>query len=279
MIGLIDVGGGMRGIYTSGVYDFMLDNDLTIDYGIGVSAGAANMITYLAKQPKRTLKFFSEYTFRKEYMGVGNWLKSGNYLNLDYIYTTLTVRGSEYPLDYETFLTSTCPFYIVATNAQTGKPEYFTRDDMAQDQYDVLKASCAIPAACKPYPVNEGLYFDGGVADPVPYKKALADGCDKLIVLLTRPLDYQKPKQKNMWLIKHSLRKYPRVIEKIEHRHEVYNQCIVELKELAAQGKVLLVAPDDCCGVSTLTKDKDAFLKLYQKGYEDGEAISKFLNR
>lgn len=279
MIGLIDGGGGMRGVYTSGIYDYMLDAGIEMDYGIGVSAGAANMITYLAKQKKRTLKFFAEYTFRKEYMGIGNWLKSGNYLNLDYIYTTLTVRGGEYPLDYETFARGTSPFFIVATQAHTGEAEYFTRRDLAQDSYDVLKASCAIPAACKPYPVNGKLYFDGGVSDPIPYKKALADGCDRLIVLVTRPLDYIKPKQKNMWLLKRSLRKYPKILHGLQHRHEVYNQSISELKELAALGKVLLVAPDDCCGVSTLTKDKDAFLRLYQKGYADGRRITEFLNK
>lgn len=279
MIGLIDGGGGMRGVYTSGIYDCMLDLGASVDYGIGVSAGAANMITYLARQRGRTLTFFAEYTFRKEYMGVSGWLKSGNYLNLDYIYTTLTVRGGEYPLDYETFSKSAVPFFIVATDARTGEPEYFTREHLAQDSYDVLKASCAIPAACKPYPVNGKLYFDGGVSDPIPYKKAFADGCGKIIVLLTRPLDYIKPKQKNMWFLRRVLRKYPEIIRRIEHRHEVYNQSVADLKELAAQGRALLVAPDDCCGVSTLTKDKDAFLRLYQKGYEDGKKAAAFLRQ
>lgn len=279
MIGLIDGGGGMRGVYTAGIYDCLLDNGIKIDYGIGVSAGAANMITYLAGQRERTLTFFAEYTFRREYMGFSNWLKKGYYLNLDYIYTTLTVRGGEYPLDYEAFAKNPCPFFVVATDAETGNPKYFTRADIAQDSYDVLKASCAIPAACRPYPVNGRLYFDGGVSDPIPYQKAFADGCDKIIVLITRPADYVKPKQKNMWLLSKFLRKYPEIVRRLESRHEAYNRAIAEIRELERQGKALLVAPSDCCGVNTLTKDKEAFLRLYQKGYGDGQKMKAFFSR
>ncbi len=279
MIGLIDGGGGMRGVYTAGIYDYLLDHEVKIEYGIGVSAGAANMMNYLAGQRKRTLTFFAEYTFRKEYMSFSSWLKNGSYLNLDYIYSTLTNRGGEYPLDYEAFAQTTCPFFVVATDAQTGQPNYFTREDLAQDSYDVLKASCAIPAACKPYPVNGKLYYDGGVSDPIPYQKAFADGCDKILVLVTRPRDYLKPQQKNMWLLTRMLRKYPEIIRQIKRRHDAYNQSIAKVKELERQGKALLVAPCDDCGVNTLTKDKDAFLRLYQKGYEDGEKAAAFIRQ
>lgn len=279
MIGLIDGGGGMKGVYTAGIYDYLLDKGVTIDYGIGVSAGAANMITYLAGQHGRTRTFYTEYTFRKEYMSFSNWLKHRSYLDLDYIYTTLTNRGGEYPLDYQAFAQTTCPFFVVATDAQTGQPRYFTRDDVRQDQYDILKASCAIPAACRPYPVKGKLYFDGGVSDPIPFEKAFSDGCDKIVVLMTRPVDYIKPKQKNMWLIKTMLKKYPEIIRCVAHRHEAYNRSIAELKKLVQQGKVCLVAPSDGCGVNTFTKDKQAFLRLYEKGYEDGVKVIDFLKQ
>ncbi|MBC5649490.1 patatin-like phospholipase family protein [Christensenella tenuis] len=279
MIGLIDGGGGMRGVYTAGIYDRMLDEHTKIDYGIGVSAGAANMITYLAGQRGRTLTFFADYTFRREYMSVANWLKDRNYLNLDYIYTTLTNRGGENPLDYEAFSRTSCPFFIVATDAQTGRAHYFTRSDIAQDSYDVLKASCAIPAACKPYPVNGRLYYDGGVAEPIPYQKAFDDGCDKIIVLITRHKDYVKPKQKNMRLLGWMLKKYPEIVQKLAHRHEAYNRSIKELKELAQQGRALLVAPSDGCGVDTFTKDRKAFLRLYEKGYKDGGEVAAFIQK
>lgn len=277
MIGLIDGGGGMRGVYTAGIYDRLLDEKAKIDYGIGISAGAANMITCLAGQHGRTLTFFAEYTFRREYMSLSNWLKKGSYLNLDYIYSTLTNRGGENPLDYEAFAKTSCPFYIVATDSQTGNSVYFTRDDIAQDSYDILKASCAVPLACRPYPVNGRLYFDGGVSDPLPYRKAFEDGCDKIIVLITHPPDYIKPKQKHMGLLSRTLKKYPEIVRRLARRHETYNREIAEIKELERQGKALLIGPSDCCGVSTFTKDKDAFLRLYDKGYHDGEKAAAFM--
>lgn len=277
MIGMIDMGGGMRGVYTAGIYDYLLDQKITIDYGIGVSAGAANMITFLAGQRGRTLVFFAEYSFRKQYMSLANWLKEKNYLSLDYIYSTLTNQGGEYPLDYQAFSQTTCPFFVVATDAETGKPTYFSREDIAQDSYDILKASCAIPAACKPYPVKGRLYFDGGVSDPIPYKNALADGCEKIIVLLTRTIDYVKAKQKHMLPLSWILRKYPQIIDRLKHRHELYNQEIQEIKKLQQAGKALLIAPSSNCGVDTFTKNKEAFLNLYQKGYDDGSKIAAFL--
>ncbi|MEA5003684.1 MAG: patatin family protein [Christensenella sp.] len=279
MTGLIDCGGGMRGVYTSGIYDYLLDHNITIDYGIGVSAGAANMISYLAGQRGRTLTFFEEYTFRREYMSLSNWLKNRNYLNLEYIYSTLTNRGGEYPLDYEAFAKTDCDYHVVATDAQTGNPVYFTRQNISQDSYDVLKASSAIPLACKPYPVEGKLYFDGGVSDPVPYQKAFNDGCEKVVVLITRQETYVKQKQKNLRLLAWALRKYPHIVHLLEHRHEAYNQAIAEVRELAAQGKILLVAPCDECGVDTLTKDRDAFLRLYQRGYDDGAKVVAFLQK
>ena len=269
----------MRGIYTAGVYDYMLDRGIKIDYGIGVSAGAANMITFLAGQRGRTLKFYAEYSFRKEYMSLANWLKHRNYLDLDYIYSTLTNRGGEYPLDYEAFSKNTTPFLVTATDAQTGATKYFTKKDVAQDRYDILKASCAIPLACRPYPVGGRLYFDGGVALPMPYQKALDDGCDKIVVLSTRARDYVKPKQKNLWVMKRALKKFPVVFGQIERRHEVYNRSMLEILKLEKQGKALLVAPSDSCGVDTLTRDKDAFMRLYQKGYEDGATVEKFIQK
>ena len=277
MIGVIDCGGGMRGVYTAGIYDHLIDKDLVIDYGIGVSAGAANMISYLAGQRGRTLTFFAEYTFRKEYMGLSNWLRDRNYLNLEYIYSTLTNRGGENPLDYEAFSKTKCPYFAVATDAQTGEPRYFGRESVTQDSYDILKASCALPAACRPQTVEGRYYFDGGVSAPVPYRKAFEDGCEKVAVLITRAADYVKEKQKNMRFSGWMLRKYPNIVRLLEKRHEAYNTAIAEVKELEKQGKALLVAPEDDCGVNTLTKDRGAFLRLYEKGYADGERLAAFL--
>ena len=187
MLGIIDVGGGMRGIYTAGIYDYLLDHQITFDYCLGVSAGSANLMSYLALQRGRNKRFYVDYADRREYMSLSNLLKKGSYLDMDYIYSTLSDSRGEDPVDYDAFSASPSQYVVVATDARTGLPHYFTRTDVKRDDYAIVKASCCLPIACKPYWVDGVPYFDGGVADPVPYRRALADGCSKLVVPSCRP--------------------------------------------------------------------------------------------
>lgn len=275
-IGIVDCGGGMKGIYTSGIYDRLLDDKIEINYGIGVSAGAANLITYFAKQKRRTFKFYYDYSFRKQYMSVSNWLKTRSYLDLDYIYTTLTNTDGENPLDYGAFSRSPAEFYAAATT-ESGEARFFSKDDVALNDYSILKASCAIPAACRPRKIGGVKYFDGGVASPIPYEKAFSDGCTHVILLLTRPKEFRKEKQKNMALIKPFIKKYPAIISLLEKRHILYNDALDKLINLEKSGKALICAPNEDCGVGTLSKNKADLLKLYNLGYEDGKEIENFI--
>lgn len=277
MFGIMDVGGGLRDIYSAGIYDYLLDEGISVDYCIGVSAGSANLITYLAKQKKRNYTFYMEYAFRKEYMSLQNVRKYGSLFGFDYIYSELCNHDGENPIDYETFKSNKTDYKVVATDAESGKPHYFNKTDIGQDNYDVLKASCSIPIVCKPYSVNGRLYYDGGVSDPMPYKKAFSDGCDKLIAILTRPLDYVKPPQKYMRLVNHSLKKYPNIAKLISERHTRYNGAVAELLELQKEGRVKIIAPADCFGIETISRDRQAFQKLYDEGYKDAEKIAEYI--
>lgn len=145
MIGVIDVGGGLRGIYGAGVFDFCLDNNINFDYGIGVSAGSANIASFLGKQKGRNLKFYSEYIFRKEYMSFHNLFRNGSYIDLDYVYSGLSNSNCENPLNYDGIIKSNSIFKIVATNSLTGDTIYFDKSSLSKDDYDVFKASCCIP--------------------------------------------------------------------------------------------------------------------------------------
>ena len=147
-IGVIDVGGGLRGIYAAGVFDWCMENDVQFDYGIGISAGSANLASYISGQHGRNYPFYEEYSMRKQYMGAGNMLHGGSFLNLQYIYGTLSNAGGENPLNFAKMNTNPAEWYMIATNATTGKPKYFTRSDLHQDDYRVLMASCCIPVAC-----------------------------------------------------------------------------------------------------------------------------------
>lgn len=275
--GVVDVGGGLRGVYAAGVFDYCLDQNIRFDLGIGVSAGSANVASYIAGQKKRNYSFYTEYPFRKEYMSVRNFLRKRSYLDLDYIYGTLSNSDGENPLDYRRIMDSPTAYLAVATNAETGKAAYFDKSDLHPDDFSVLKSSSAIPFVCHPYAVNGTLYYDGALGDPVPIEKAFAWGCDKVVLILTKPRDLIRVSGTDEKFARMIQRKYPLSADRLRHRAEQYNRGVAKAKEYAAQGRVLIVAPDDTCGVDTLTKDREALKRFYEKGYQDGQAILDFL--
>lgn len=276
--GVVDVGGGLRGVYAAGVFDFCLEQEIRFDLGIGVSAGSANVASYIAGQKKRNYSFYTEYPFRKEYMSVGNFLRKRSYLDLDYIYGTLSNSGGENPLDYRSILESPTDFLAVATNAETGEAVYFDKRNLHPDDFRVLKASSAIPFVCHPYEVDGTLYYDGALGDPVPIEKAFACGCDRVVLILTKPRDLIRTPGTDVRFARMIQQKYPLSAEKLRQRAQRYNLGVARAKEYEAQGRLLIVAPDDTCGVDTLTRDREALKRFYNKGYQDGQAISDFLS-
>ena len=277
-IGIVDMGGGYRGIYAAGVLDYCMDQNIQFDLGIGVSAGSCNLISYAAHQPRRNLKFYSEFGLRKESAGARNFLHKNTFLDLDYLYSTLSNHDGEAPLDYETFAASPMDYYAVAVDAETGDTHYFSKQDIAQDDYSPLKASCAMPFFCHPYAVKNRLYYDGALGDPIPIHKAFELGCDKVIVLLSKPSNFRRTPERDQKLAMLIGREYPKAAEKLSHRAELYNQELGLALLYARQGRALIVAPDDTCGVDTLTRDPEELRKFYDKGYEDGHKIRDFLS-
>lgn len=276
-VGVIDVGGGLRGIYATGVLDFCMDEHIRFDLGIGVSAGSANLASYAAGQRGRNYRFYTQYAFRRQYMGLGNFIRKGSFVDLDYVYGTLSNSDGEDPLNYPALRDNGMEFYVVAANADTGQVKYFDKRDMAQDDYSIFKASCAIPYACKPYPVRGTCYYDGAVSDPVPVKKAFELGCDRVVLILTKPADLIRTPEKDEKLAAHIQKKHPAAAANLRLRAQRYNEGVALAKAYAAQGKALIVAPDDTCGVDTLKKSRESLQRLYEKGLKDGQAIPAFL--
>ena len=205
MTGIVDVGGGMRGVFSAGIYDRFLEEGINFDLCIGVSAGSANLISYAAGHHDRVKRFYVNYAQRKQYMSFDNFIHSGSYIGLDYIYSTISNSDGE---------------------------------------------DC----------------FDGGISDPIPFQKAFDMGCNKVIVVISKPIDYRKSPQKHMQIIKAALKKYPKVFDRLAVRHEVYNRQLEEAIKLQEQGKVIILAPQDCYGVNTLTREPAALEKLYEEG-------------
>ena len=275
--GIVDVGGGLRGIYAAGVFDYCMDKDIWFDLVIGVSAGSANGASYLARQRGRNFTFYTEYAMRKEYMGAKNSLTKRSYIDLDYVYGTLSNSDGEYPLDYPAMMDNPTEFLVVADNALTGSVKYFDKSDIAQDRYDIFKASSAIPFVCRPYEVNGMPYYDGALGDPVPVEKAFQCGCDKVVVILTRPADVTRGPGKDGILADMIQHRYPFAAKKLRTRVERYNEGVALAKRYAEEGRALIISPDDISGVETLTRDQAALIQFYQKGCQDARAISDFL--
>lgn len=273
MIGFVDMGGGMRGIYGAGVADCFLENDINFDYCIGVSAGSANIASFLAGQKGRNYKFYTEFAMRKEYMGFDSFFKNGSFFNLDYVYSVLSNSDGEYPLDYDAMMNNKSEFAVVATDAATGRAEYFYKNSFQKDNYAAIKASSCVPVANKPYFIDGKAYYDGGVSDPIPFEKAFADGCDKVVVVLTKPRDFIKKPEPMQKVMKHELSRYPNVFKAIENRHNLYNESVKKLLEYEKEGRAVILAPDTLNGMNMTTKNHKVLDEIYQKGFDDALKI------
>jgi predicted patatin/cPLA2 family phospholipase len=277
-VGIVDVGGGLRGIYGSGVLDRCMDKGIRFDHCYGVSAGAANMVSYLAGQTRRNLVFYMVYAFRDEYMSMHNFVRHQNYIDLDYVYGTLTNAGGENPLDYKAMMANPAGLTVVGSNARTGEVRYFDKSEIPQNDYSILKATCAIPVVCKPQQVGENYYFDGGLGDPVPVKYAMENGCDKVVLVLTKPRDCMRASRQDQQFARVMKRRYPQAARNLSLRALRYNKSVRYAQQLEKEGKVLIIAPDNIEGMKTLTKDKSVLMDLYLKGYKDAAEIEAFMN-
>ncbi len=275
--GVIDVGGGYRGIYAAGVLDYCMKHNIHFDLGIGVSAGSGNLASYGAGQYKRTYQFYTEFGLRKEYASMGNFLRKGSFVDLDYVYSTLSNSDGENPLDYNALVKSPMELFVVATNAKTGEAKFFAKSDLCKDGYDVFKASCAIPYVCKPYLIHGVPYYDGALSDPIPIKKAFRLGCEKVVVILTRPAEYVRKPDRDEKIAHLIRKKYPVAAQRLRQRAKRYNDEVTLARTFSGEGKVLIISPRDICGVETLTRDVEKLKRLYKKGYKDAEKISTFI--
>ncbi|WP_411675836.1 patatin family protein [Caproicibacter sp.] len=278
MNGVVDVGGGLRGIYGAGVFDCCLEQGIQFDYCIGVSAGSANIASYLGKQKGRNYRFYTEYSFRRQYMSLKNLIHTGSYINMDYVYGDLSNQDGEDPLNFREIERFDGEMKTVALKAETGETIYFDKTDMKQDHYDILKASSCIPGVCEPYLVNGIPCFDGGLADPVPVQKAFYDGCDRVVVILTKPLNFIRAQKDDARMVRLLRRKYPVAADCLSHRYQKYNDGVALAKKYAGRGNALILAPDDCCGMKTLTKNRECMEQMYRKGYADAQKVEGFLN-
>ena len=236
-VGLVLEGGAMRGLYTAGVIDTFLKEKIDVDTIIGVSAGALFGMNYKSKQIGRVLRYNKAYVGNKDYMGVYSFLKTGNVMNEEFCFEKLIDDLD--PIDYQSYQESPVDFYAVVTNLQTGKAEYKLLDTLDNyDQVEYLRASGSMPFVSHIIQVNGHEYLDGGCSDSIPIKKMLEMDVDKIIVVLTRPLDYRK-KPSNKHLNKLFYHQYPHFVETLNNRYLNYNASLDLITKLEKEKKKL----------------------------------------
>ena len=277
MTGIIDVGGGNRAAFANGVLDYLVDNGIKTDLFIGVSAGAANGCSYVAGQSGRNIKFYTEYSLSPRAVGLLAKLRTGSFIDLDYIYGTLSKSDGKCPLDFKAFSASPTDFYAVATDADSGEAVYFGKDSMKNDDYRPVCASSCMPGVCRPYEYEGRRYFDGYVSDPLPVEKALELGCDRLLVLLTLPKNHFRS-GKNDAEAAAKVKKYPAAAEKLARQAEIYNAQLKTCLELEEEGKALIIYPRHN-HLHSFEKDKERIRALYREGYDNGPKAAEFLQR
>lgn len=268
--GLVLEGGGIRALYTSGVLDAFMENGIEFPYVIGVSAGTCNGVSFLGKNIHRMRDITIGYSCDERYKSVKSMFKNGEYLNSKWIFGELTYEL--FPLDYDAYEKSGAKFCSVVTNALTGKSEYLYPTGAFRDGCEELRASCALPLATKPVKINNSFYYDGGVTDSIPLKKAFEDGCEKCVTILTQDRDYVKQPMSHSAMIKLLLRKYPLTAKAVMNRHNMYNEQKRYVFEKEKSGDTLVICPEKPLNCSTLNVTTQQQKELYKLGYEQGLA-------
>jgi predicted patatin/cPLA2 family phospholipase len=266
MLGIIAEGGASRTVYSAGVMDALLEQNVTADYFIGVSAGIAFGVSYCSRQKERNLNLIKDYMCTPEYSGAKHLLDRGNrsFYNLDYVYGK--VPQELLPFDFDAFADFKGNCISVVTNLKTGKAEYLEtpRDDR---DFNCLRASCALPLMFPPIEINGELYMDGGISDSIPFKRAIDDGCDKIIVILTRQHGYVKCNEAMQKLVLRRFKDYPQFCEAFASRAERYNRDVAELEKLRKSGKAFVFYPKKELLVSRTENDVKKLERLYSYGY------------
>ena len=264
-IGLVLEGGGMRGAYTAGVLDCFIDNGIVVDKVYGVSAGAINAASYISKQKGRNIVFWRDHLSNKKTGNFKNLFKTGFYFKNAHNDEDSCVEK----LDVNTFNESSIEFEAVVTNVKTGEAEYMLVDD-AKRVDDIVIASGSLPMFSRFIEIDGNHYLDGGLADSIPTKRAIEDGMDKVIVVLTQHKGYVKNPSKSYKIAKFKYRRYPKLVETIKNRHIMYNNQLKYTYSLNDE-KSLIIQPKKPVEISRLEKDKEKINELYHDGYNDAQ--------
>ena len=263
--GLVLEGGGMRGIYTAGVLDVLMEEKIVVDGVIGVSAGAIHGCSYVSGQNGRSIRYYKKYCTDDRFMSFRNFIKTGDLVDEKFCYHDLPETLD--PFDFEAFQKSGMEFYVTCTNLETGKPEYIRLTDM-KEEIDYMRASASLPYVSRIVEKDGKKLLDGGCSDSIPVRAFMAMGYRRNVVVLTRPEDYRKkPEKKGLARIVY--RKYPNFVRDLETRPEVYNRTVQDIEELERQGAVFVIRPSFALSIGRMSHDVKEIIAAYERGRSD----------
>ncbi len=278
--GLVMEGGAMRGMFTAGVTDVLLENNIEFDGAAGTSAGAAFGCNYKSKQIGRTIRYNKKYCRDKRFVSIRSLILTGDLYGRDFSYRQLPDTLD--PFDYETFSKNPMEFYTVSTNIESGKAEYHKCTDGRQKDLEWIRASASMPLMANIVEIDGKKMLDGGIADSVALKFMEGIGYEKNLVILTQPKGYKKSPNKFLPIIKIKYRKYPKFIEAVQKRHIIYNEDIRYIEKQEKEGRVFIIRPDEDLKIGAAEKNPDELERVYQIGRrvakESLEKIKRWLS-
>ncbi len=280
-LGLVLEGGAMRGMFTAGVTDIMMEHGIAFDGLAGVSAGAVFGCNYKSNQPGRTIRYNLRYCNDPRYVSFRSLITTGSVYGVKFCYDELPNRLDVY--DYEACINNPMEFYVGATDVETGKAVYHRCTDCRENDLLWMRASASMPLVAPIVEVDGYKLLDGGMADSIPLKFMEGTGYKRNVVVLTQPEGYVKEKNKLLPIMRVVLRKYPKLLETIAHRHEVYNETTAYIKARELSGDAYVIRPRMKLDVGSVEHDAEKLKAVYEHGRavatEELENILGFINK
>ena len=267
--GLVLEGGAMRGLFTAGILDVMMEAGVEPDGIIGVSAGAAFGCNYKSRQPGRAVRYNKRFARDKRYCSWQSWWKTGDLYNAEFGYHVIPTQLDIF--DDKAFTENPMAFYAVCTDVETGEAVYKQLTEASPLAYDWIRASASMPLASKVVELEGRKVLDGGVADSIPLQYFESIGYERNMVILTQPEGYVKEHNRLMPLMRIALRKYPKMIEAMDRRHRMYNLQLVYVYEAEMAGRALVIRPDEKLPIGHISHDPEEMQRVYDIGREMGK--------
>ncbi|WP_096200631.1 patatin-like phospholipase family protein [Bacillus sp. FJAT-45350] len=268
-VGLVLEGGGMRGLYTAGVLEYFLEQELFFPYVVGVSAGACMAATYLSRQKGRNKKVNTGLVHDPRYLSYRNLFTKRQLFGMDFLFDE--IPNKVVPFDFDTFLNGKERFSVGTTDCYTGEATYFEKNEHGDNMLQIIRASSSLPFIAPPVHYDGKVLLDGGLIDPIPIRKSQMEGFNKNVVIMTKAEDFQRKPTKLASLANFFYRSYPTISGLLQTRHEVYNETLSFLKKEEEQGSTFIIQPSIELPVSPIERNQKKLIDLYELGYEDAK--------